>query len=218
MAASMTAGIELAEYFEHIASARRAAPTDDLVSLLVGAQDAGRCSYGEVLGFCLLLLIAGNETTTNLLGNAMIALAAHPDQLTEISHDRSLIPAAIEEVLRFDSPVQGLTRKTTTEVEMHGELLPVGAQVMVLWAAANRDEREFDQPDTFNIHRPIKRTVAFGHGLHYCLGAALARLEARVAFEEMVSRFNRWEVDGPIEWIRSGPVRGPEQLHLGMQQ
>lgn len=217
MEASMGAGFELAGYFEEIAAARRAEPTDDLVSLLVGAEDAGRCSFGEVLGFCLLLLIAGNETTTNLLGNAMVALAAHPDQLAALTKDHSMIPAAIEEVLRYDSPVQGLTRNTTTEVELHGELLPAGAQVMLLWASANRDDREFQRPDDFDIHRSAGRTVAFGHGLHYCLGAALARLEARVAFEEMFTRFPGWEVDAPIEWIRSGPVRGPEQLRLGLQ-
>lgn len=216
MEASMGAGFELAGYFEQIAAARREAPQDDLVTLLVQAQDAGLLRYEEVLGFCLLLLIAGNETTTNLIGNGLIVLAAHPDQRAEIAADRSLIPRAIEEVLRYDSPVQGLTRKTTTEVELHGETLPVGAQVMLLWASANRDEREYQRPDEFDIHREISRTVAFGHGIHYCLGAALARLEARVAFEELLDRFPEWSVDRPVEWIRSGPVRGPERLHVAL--
>ncbi len=216
MEASMAAGFELAGYFEQIAAARREAPQDDLVTLLVRAQDAGRLSYEEVLGFCLLLLIAGNETTTNLIGNGLIVLAAHPGQRAEIAADRSLIPRAIEEVLRYDSPVQGLTRKTTTEVELHGETLPVGAQVMLLWASANRDDREYERPDDFDIHRDISRTVAFGHGIHYCLGAALARLEARVAFEELLDRFPEWSIDRPVEWIRSGPVRGPELLHVDL--
>ncbi|MEX2256031.1 MAG: cytochrome P450 [Acidimicrobiia bacterium] len=202
------------EYFSKIIAERRATPADDLVSdLLDAVVDGERLRDDEILGFCFLLIVAGTETTTNLLGLGVLALAATPDQRRELAASPALVPDAVEEMLRWGSPVQGLARTTTRPVARHGVEIPAGAKVQLLFGAANRDEREFPDPERFDIHRHIDRHLAFGHGVHFCLGAALARLEARVVFEELLARFDDWTVDDDgLRWIRSSSVRGPGSL------
>lgn len=201
-------------YFGEIIAARRAARGDDLVSALVDAEvDGESLTDEEILGFCFLLIVAGTETTTNLLGLGVLALADAPDQQRMLAGDRALLGGAVEEMLRWGSPVQGLARTTTEPVERHGVEIPPGAKVQLLFGSANRDEREFADPDRFDATRSIERHVAFGHGVHFCLGAALARLEARVVFDELLARFPGWTVDGDaVAWIRSSSVRGPAVL------
>ena len=201
-------------YFDKIISSRRADPRDDLVSALVAAEvDGEHLADDEILGFCFLLIVAGTETTTNLLGLGALALAANPDQRATLCADPSLLPSAIEEILRWGSPVQGLARTTTADVERHGVTIPHGAKVQLLYGSANRDEREFPDPDRFDVTRRIERHLAFGHGVHFCLGAALARLEATVVFEELLRRAPEWQIDAEaVTWIHSSSVRGPAAL------
>lgn len=203
-------------YFSEIIAARRAAPTDDLVSALIAASvDGERLADDEILGFCFLLIVAGTETTTNLLGLGTIALATNLDERARLLADPPLLPAAVEEMLRWGSPVQGLARTTTRAVERHGVTIPEGAKVQLLYGSANRDEREFPGPDRFDVTRTIERHLAFGHGVHFCLGAALARLEATVVFEELLRRVPDWQVDtDALTWIRSSSVRGPATLPI----
>ena len=202
--------------FAELIAVRRAEPMDDLVSALVAASvDGGRLTDDEILGFCFLLIVAGTETTTNLIGLGALALAAHPDQRARLVADPSLIPGAVEEMLRWGSPVQGLARTTTRAIERHGMTIPEGTKVQLLYGSANRDEREFAEPDRFDVTRSVERHVAFGHGVHFCLGAALARLEAIVVFEELLRRVPDWRVDVEhVEWIHSSSVRGPATLPI----
>jgi len=159
--------------------------------------------------------LAGIETTTNLLGNGVMALDAHPDQRAEIAADLTLLPNAIEEMLRYEGPVQGLARTTARDVELHGVTIPEGSRVQILYGSANRDEREYVEPDRFDIHRSIRRHVGFGHGIRFCLGAYLARLEARVAFEALLTRLPEWTItDEVVERVPAGNVRGPMALNL----
>ena len=204
--------------FAELIAVRRAEPMDDLVSALVAASvDGERLTDDEILGFCFLLIVAGTETTTNLVGLGALALAVHPDQRAQLAANPSLIPDAVEEMLRWGSPVQGLARTTTRAVERHGVTIPEGAKVQLLYGSANRDEREFLEPDRFDVIRAIDRHVAFGHGVHFCLGAALARLEAMVVFEELLRRIPDWQVDSEhVEWIHSSSVRGPATLPFAL--
>jgi len=215
--AALLASAALYDYFGGILAQRRRAPRDDLVSALLHAEvDGGRLSEEELRGFCFMLLVAGNETTTNLISNTAVLLAEHPDQRAALVADPSRLPGAVEESLRYDSPVQGLARTLTRDVELHGCAMQKGQKVLLLFGSANRDGREFDDPDRFEITRSIDRQLAFGHGTHYCLGAALARLEARVAYEELLRRLPDYELGGAsdIERLHSGPIRG--FLHLGV--
>jgi cytochrome P450 len=202
------------DYFRGVIAARRTSPRDDLVTALVQAEvDGHKLSDDDILGFCALLLIAGNETTTNLLGNAANVLAAHPDARAEIVADMSLLPNAIEEVLRFEGPVPTLTRTTTIDVELRGHTISAGEKVMLLLAAANRDPRVFDDADRFDIHRVARKHIAFGSGIHFCMGANLARLEARVAFEELLGRFPKYCVTADtLSYFNTPSIRGPKAL------
>ena len=203
-------------YFGEIIAARRAAPSDDLVSALLASEvDGEHLADEEILGFCFLLIVAGTETTTNLIGGGAYALATFPDERARLLDEPARIPGAVEEMLRWSSPVQGLARTTTRPVERHGVTIPVGAKVQLLYGAANRDEREFADPERFDVTRTIERHLAFGHGVHFCLGAALARLEATVVFEELLRRVPDWQVDtDAVTWIHSSSVRGPATLPI----
>jgi cytochrome P450 len=213
---SLAGAASLYEYFTAIIAERRQAPRADLVTSLIEADvDGERLTDEELLGFCLLLLVAGNETTTNLISNATVALAANPDQCAALADERGSVPDAIEEFLRFDSPVQGLARTLTRDVELHGETMKAGDKVMLLFGAANRDAQEFGpDADTLDVRRDISRHLAFGHGIHYCLGASLARLEASVACEELLSGMPRLELAAEPVRRRSGPIRGLLQVEL----
>lgn len=208
VARAVDAGAELYRYFRR-AIAGRLPEGDDLISSLIAARDGDhRLSETELVSLCFLLLAAGNETTTNLISNAVSVLSSHPDERRRCVDDPTRIPAMVEEVLRFESPVQGLARTLTTDVELHGRTLSAGDKALLLFASANRDEREYPDAETFEVGRPVERMLAFGHGIHYCLGAALARLESRVALEELLGRMPEISVAGEGRRIRSGPVRG----------
>ena len=178
---------ELRAYFEQMIERRRTEPGEDVITALVQAEEErDMLSSKEILALAVLLLLAGNETTTNLIGNAVLTLLDHPDELAKVRADRSLVPALVEEVLRYNSPVQVIFRRTAQDVEMEGGKIPAGQNVFLLLGSANRDERQFPEPDRFDIARNPQDHVAFGYGIHYCLGAPLARLEGRNALEALL--------------------------------
>jgi cytochrome P450 len=208
------------DYFANAADERRREPRNDMISDLVRAETEQQAlSSDEVLAFIALLLIAGNETTTNLLGNAMRALLDNPDQMAMLHWDPALIPNAVEEALRFDAPVQFLFRRTTKNVKLAGGKIPEGALVLPVFGSANRDERRYADSERFDVTRDAGGHLAFGHGIHFCLGAPLARLEAAVALEALLTRFTDFEgTDGPVELISSQFLRGPKHLKLSYRQ
>ena len=182
------ANAEIYAMFEPLLAARRREPADDLVTVLLAAEvDGRRLTHEQLLGYLLHLVVAGNDTTANLIATGAVVLARTPDLRARLVADLSLIPAFVEEMLRYDGPVQMLFRTTVAPVTLHGVVIPAGAVVELYWGAANRDERQFPDPDTFALGRPELQHLAFGHGVHFCLGAHLARLEARVAFEELLA-------------------------------
>lgn len=212
---SMAAQIWLIEYITAKLTERRAKPEDDLFTGLVQAEipdehgDMRRLTDLEAAAFGNLLVSAGTETVARLLGWASVVLDQHPDQRAELAADRSLIPNAIEELLRFEapSPVQG--RWTAQPVELHGTVIPAESKVLLITGSAGRDERRYPDADRFDIHRDLGTHVSFGFGIHFCLGAALARLEGRIALEEVLKRFPEWQVDHEkAERLHTSTVRG----------
>jgi len=207
----------LSEYILGIVEKRERTPGDDLVSVLVAAREGdARLSAAEVVMFVILLLGAGNETTTNLIGNATLALLRHPEELERLRADRSLLPSAIEEVLRWDSPIQVVYRRATRDVELPSGRIRANEHVVVMLGSANRDERQWG-PDAaaFRVDRNPQAHFAFGFGNHFCLGASLARLEARVALEALIDELpslRRGQTH--VEYVDSVLVRGPRSLPL----
>jgi cytochrome P450 len=209
--------IELARYVRKVAEERRRNPSDDLVSIIVAEQDGDQAlTIREVIQFVMLLLVAGNETTTNLIGNCVKALLDHPEELAKVAADPSLVPGALEETLRYDAPVQLVFRTATRDLELAGTKIPEGSFVVPLLGSANRDERRFPEPDRFDVTRNPQGHVGFGFGKHFCLGASLARLEARLAIEALAPQLPRLErgSQGPGELVDSFLVRGPRRLEL----
>jgi cytochrome P450 len=208
--------VEMADYFDGVIEARRRRPADDLIGALVRAEgEHGALTPTEVKTFVFTLLVAGATTTTYLLANAMHALLHHPDQWAAVAARPELVPALIEEVLRWDGPVQMLLRTATRDVEVAGVRIRCGETVAPLFASANRDERVFPDPDRFDVARRPREHLAFGHGVHFCLGAALARLEARAAFEWLSPRMGKPVLEEePVPWLASLVFRGPTRLRL----
>ena len=214
-----TRGLDQSEVFAEYIDWRADHPSDDLMTELLRAEfeDATgtrrRLTRDELLGYITLLAAAGNETTTRLIGWTGKVLAEHPDQRRRLVEDRSLVPNAIEELLRFEPPSPVQARYVTRDVEHHGQPVPEGSAMLLLNASGNRDERKFSDPDRFDIHRTIDHHLAFGYGAHFCLGTALARLEGRVALDEVLTRFPAWEVDWDnAVQARTSTVRGWESL------
>jgi cytochrome P450 len=208
---------ELAEYIRGVSAQRTSQPSDDLISVLLAAQDDGAClSPAEMTLFVLLLLVAGNETTTNLIGNATNAALSHPSELARVTADRSLVPSWIEETLRWDAPVQFVVRRTTADVEIAGQRLPANTHVLAILGSANRDERHWGPTAArFDVTRNPQGHLAFGFGNHFCLGAALARLEARIVLEALLDELPRRErVEPRVEHIDSFLIRGPKRFLL----
>jgi cytochrome P450 len=206
---------EIHRYFIDFIRERQARPQDDLISDLIGAElrdekgELTKLSFEELLGFCLLLGSAGHETTARLICNSAVTLHRHPDQRAELVENPSLMKNAVEELLRVDPPSQVQGRWSTKPWTRHGVTIPEDVRVLLLTGAAHRDERQFPDPDRFDIHRKLDRTVHFGQGHHLCLGKSLARQECRVAFEEILSRFPDYEVDeANLEWAHNNNVRG----------
>jgi cytochrome P450 len=207
---------EMRTYFQQAIADRRKAPREDLLTVLVQAEEERQTlSSDEVLAMAMLILLAGNETTMNLLSNTVLALQAHPADLAGIRRERVLIPRLIEEMLRYDSPVQIVFRRTTEAVELSGQTIPPNAVVFVLIGSANRDERKFADPDRFDLSRDASEHLAFGFGTHFCLGAQLARLEAKVALEEFFASCPPFTVDlHRVERIKSVLLRGIKHLPI----
>jgi cytochrome P450 len=190
------AGKIYAEFLTLLAE-RRKQPRDDLMSALLTAEiDGERLSEQELLGFCFNLIIGGTDTTMNLIGNGTTLLAQHPDQRKILAEDPGRVPDAVEEMLRIESPTQTLPRRPTRDVEMHGVVIPADCRLLVSFGAANHDERVFDDPERFDIDRDLRTTrhLAFGNGAHHCLGSSLARLEARIAFEELLAGYPDYRI------------------------
>jgi cytochrome P450 family 130 len=198
------------------AAQRRAAPNDDILSLLVTMEfDGAPLTDADVIGMSLLLISGGHETTSKLIANGVRLFGRHPDQRKAVLEDPELMTAAVEELLRVTSPTQYMTRTTTREITVRDTVIPSGSKVALLFGSANRDPREFSRPDEFDIFRPRSRMLAFGRGAHVCLGAAVARLEARIALQEFLTQVPEYEVDeSAITYMHSGNVQGPTSMPL----
>jgi cytochrome P450 len=216
-----TAGLALITYLGELVAKRTANPQDDMVSDLVRAEitdengHTGRLTPDECTRFALLLYSAGTETVAKLLGNAAVVLSAHPAQRADLVAHPELLPNAVEELLRYEppSPVQG--RWTTRDVSLHGVRIPQDSKVLLLTGSAGRDERAFPEADRFDVRRTKQHHVSFGYGVHFCLGAALARLEGRVALEETLKRFPTWEIDpGAVTRVHTSTVRGYREVTI----
>ena len=213
---SLRSRAALSEYFNKIIAQRQVEPRDDLISALIAAEDEGdKLSRDETLATLVLLLVAGNETTKNLIGNGLLALLRQPDQLQRLRDNPEMIESAIEELLRFDSPVQLDGRTALEDVEIGGKQVRKGQQIVLLIGAANRDPEVFADPDRLDLGREAQSHISFGRGIHHCLGAPLARIEGQVAFRKLLERFSEIRLDGlprfrdhvVLRGLRSLPVK-----------
>ena len=216
LAAAREATRELVAYMDAVVAERRRAPGADILTALAAAEEEGdRLSHDELLAFSILLLLAGHETTTNLIGNGLLALAARPELVARLRGDRSLLAPAVEELLRYDSSVQGVVRFARRRTELRGRTIEQGAALLPMVGAANRDPAQFPDPDDLDLARSPNRHLAFGRGIHFCLGAPLARLEGEIAFRALLDRFPEPRIaEGGVE--RSGTLllRGLGRLEL----
>jgi cytochrome P450 len=207
---------ETEQYMSEVIASRRREPREDMVTDLLNARvDGEALTDTELMSFQFLLLVAGLETTIHLMGHSMRILLERPDLVARLRADRSLIPRYVEEVLRFEPPVQSIIRLTTADTEVRGVTIPKGSRVALLIGSANHDEAQFPDADTFNMDREGGvNNMPFGHGVHFCLGAPLARMEARFGLEELLERFSGFESAGPLKWNLSFTVRGPVHLPI----
>ena len=201
---------EMDAYWRNIVKDRRNRGTKDLISQILDAQLEGEnLADEEVSGFCSLLHDASQNTTMNMITNGIVSLGRYPDQRRKLKANPAMWPTALEELLRFESPVQGLTRTTTRDVELHGVTMKSGDQVLLLYGSANHDETVFENPDVLDFDRTVKTHWTFGHGIHYCLGNAVARLETRVTIQALLDTIGDWEVDeAGLERNQLVPTRG----------
>jgi cytochrome P450 len=211
---------EMNVYLAEMIEQRRAAPKDDLLSRLIAAEvDGEQLSQSEILGFFQLLIVGGQETTTNLINNAILCFIDWPEQLTRLREVPELLPSAIEEVLRFRSPIQWLMRTPKHDIEMRGTIIPAGKLVLAMVGSANRDPKHFRDPDRFDISRHPNLHTAFGHGIHSCLGAALARLESKIALSDLLERADYFKLASSEPWQprKALHVHGPTRLPIHFQ-
>lgn len=210
---------ELYEYFESIIEERRRQPQEDMITALLNAEDEGdRLTHEELLGTLMLLLVAGNETTRNLIGNGMRALLKNPEQLQRLRDNPELLDSAINELLRYDSPVQLDGRLVHNDVEIAGQRISAGQRVLCAIGAANRDPAVFTEPDKLDIGRSEKSHISFGRGIHHCLGAPLALLEARAAFSALLDRFSTIRLVSEPEYREQIVLRGVEELWVDVER
>ena len=209
--------LEMDAYRDVMIEERRKSPLDDLLTRLVEAEvDGQRLSQREILGFFQLLVVAGQETSANLINNAVLCLLEHPEQLERLRAAPELLPSAIEEVLRYRSPLQWMMRTPRHDVEVHGQAIPAGSLVLPMIGSANRDPQQFPDAGRFDIGRDPNPHVAFGHGIHFCLGAALSRMEAHIALSDLLERLQDFELasDQPWEPRQALNVHGPARLPI----
>ena len=192
---AMTVMREFSEYLAPLIEERRTDPKDDVISAMVRSMESETLTTPEALMMAQTIMAAGNETTTDLIGNAVIALYDHPDQLAMLRNDPSLLPSAVEEANRFSTPIQFNFREALQDYEIAGTVIPKGATIIMYLAAANRDPRQFDDPDAFRIDRPVGTNLSFGHGIHFCLGAHLSRQEVRIALSKLMPHLERFDLD-----------------------
>ena len=206
---------EMTLYLDDLIEERRRRPRRDLLSVLLEVEaEGGALTLDEARVFIFTLLVAGSTTTAHLLGSAMVTLVRHPAELAKVQADLSLVPSLVEEILRYESPVQFLLRTAVDDVELAGVKIPRDAVVAPIFGSANRDERVFPDSDRFDVTRNPKDHLAFGHGVHFCLGAALARLESRIALETLLPRLREPKLTEPVRWLSRLSMRGPEKLRL----
>lgn len=207
--------VDLRAYFEETIARRRKEPRTDLISALIRAEEENQTLTAiEILSSLIMLLLAGHETTTNLIGNMVVALLDHPEELAKVRADTTLIPQVVEETLRYEAPLQGMFRVTTQDVVVAGTTIPAGAAVMQLYGSANHDETKFPDPERFDINRETDRHLAFGFGIHFCIGAALGRLEAKIILETLLRRFRSLSPKGGLIRTSLPFLRGVKALPL----
>lgn len=209
--------IEMNDYLTDMIRARQSSPKDDLLTRLIEAEvDGERLTQDEILGFFQLLVVGGQETTANLINNAVLCFLEHPSDLVRLRADNELLPSAIEEVLRYRSPLQWVMRTPKRDIEMHGQTIPAGKLVLAMIGSANRDPQAFADPGRFDIARDPNPHLAFGHGNHFCLGAPLARLEARIALGDLLQRTKRFALASDQLWEprKALHVHGPARLPI----
>jgi cytochrome P450 len=210
---AVAAAGSLHEYLRAALKARRQTPANDLLTLMAEAEREGRLTHDETIGLSTLLCVALTETTSSLLSTGLLTLAAYPEQRQRLARDPTLTAAAVEEILRYEPPVHYLARTTKRPVELHDHVIPAGARVALLYGSANRDERRWEAPERFDISRAAKRHLAFGEGIHFCLGAPLARLEATIGFARFLERVPDYTITGPVErWFPTHGTRGIASL------
>ncbi|HEX4796410.1 MAG TPA: cytochrome P450 [Humisphaera sp.] len=217
----ITVTAEMSDYLTTMLEQRRAEPRDDLITRLDQAQvDGQRLTHQEILGFFQGLLLAGSETTTNLINNAILCFIEHPDQLARLREQPELLPSAIEEVLRFRSPLQWMYRVTRAEVTIGGQTIPAGQLVLPIFGSANRDPAQFPNPNQFDITRQPNPHLAFGRGIHFCMGAPLARLEGRIALTDLLTRLKdiRLASEEPWEPGKGLHGHGPARLPIRFER
>ncbi|KAA8946829.1 cytochrome P450, partial [Mycobacterium sp.] len=205
-------------YLRTVFAHLRRYPGDDIISAMLVSRDGGTVTDQELFWLSLMLLVAGNETTTNLIGSLLVALAENPTGYQRLRADPALIDSAIEEAVRWSSPVQHLYRMAAADYTVGSTTIPAGSRVLLLFAAANRDPRKYPDPDVFDIGRNAGDHLGFGSGIHHCLGAKLARLETRVVLEELLPRVRRIHTLGPVVWHDNPTVHGPRRLLLHLER
>ena len=203
-------------YIDGAAARRARHPSDDLLSTLVAAELRGELTGQERTGICVLLFLAGISTAAGLISTSLYLLASQPAQRSALLRDPAMIPTAVEELLRYVSPVQALARTTTRPVELHGSCLPAGARLLLVFAAANRDPRRVADPDELRLRRKVERNLGFGEGIHFCLGAHLARLQLRVVLDTLLPVMPDFSVSGPVTWLSTPGDRGIESLPVAL--